>query len=66
MHLNVVAWLKIVAMPLVRNKNAYQLVSDFDKGRIVAYRDCDLSYRSIAARVGRDPMTVSRIWNRWA
>ncbi|XP_054710298.1 uncharacterized protein LOC129219995 [Uloborus diversus] len=29
------------------------------------YRDCGLSYRSIAARVGRDPMTVSRIWNRW-
>ncbi|GFS59979.1 HTH_Tnp_Tc3_2 domain-containing protein [Trichonephila clavipes] len=26
---------------------------------------CGLSYRSIAARVGRDPMTVSRIWNRW-
>ncbi|GFW73830.1 HTH_Tnp_Tc3_2 domain-containing protein [Trichonephila clavipes] len=33
--------------------------------RIVAYRDCGLSYRSIAARIGRDPMTVSRIWNRW-
>ncbi|GFV13382.1 HTH_Tnp_Tc3_2 domain-containing protein [Trichonephila clavipes] len=28
-------------------------------------RNCRLSYRSIAARVGRDPLTVSRIWNRW-
>ncbi|GFV27488.1 uncharacterized protein TNCV_2540261 [Trichonephila clavipes] len=29
--------------------------------------DCKggLSYRSIAARVGRDPMTVSRIWIQW-
>ncbi|GFS68762.1 HTH_Tnp_Tc3_2 domain-containing protein [Trichonephila clavipes] len=52
-------------MPRVRSRNAYQHVSGFDKGRIVAYRDCYLSYRTIAARFGRDPMTVSRIWNRW-
>ncbi|GFT89961.1 hypothetical protein TNCV_4592661 [Trichonephila clavipes] len=31
-------------------------------GALVEYWDCDLSYRSIAARVDRDPMTVSRIW----
>ncbi|GFU44035.1 hypothetical protein TNCV_4963481 [Trichonephila clavipes] len=42
-------------MPCVRSRNAYQHVSDFDKGRIVAYRDCGLSYRNIAARVLRDP-----------
>ncbi|GFY25069.1 HTH_Tnp_Tc3_2 domain-containing protein [Trichonephila clavipes] len=29
------------------------------------YTDCSLSYRNIDDRVGRDPMTVSRIWNRW-
>ncbi|GFV96629.1 HTH_Tnp_Tc3_2 domain-containing protein [Trichonephila clavipes] len=52
-------------MPRVRSRNAYQHVSDFDKDRIVAYRDCGLSYRNIVAHVGRDPMTVSRIWNRW-
>ncbi|GFV51124.1 hypothetical protein TNCV_4744011 [Trichonephila clavipes] len=34
-------------------------------GRIVAYRNCGLPYHSIAAPVGRDPVTVSRIWNRW-
>ncbi|GFW96036.1 HTH_Tnp_Tc3_2 domain-containing protein [Trichonephila clavipes] len=53
----------------LRSRNAYQHVSDFYKSRIVAYRDgvyvCDLSYLSIAARVGRDPITVSRIWKRW-
>ncbi|GFW85380.1 HTH_Tnp_Tc3_2 domain-containing protein [Trichonephila clavipes] len=52
-------------MPRVRSRNTYQHVSNFDKCRIVVYRNCRLSYRSIAARVGRDPLTVSRIWNRW-
>ncbi|GFV76817.1 hypothetical protein TNCV_4730371 [Trichonephila clavipes] len=32
---------------------------------LIAYRNCASSYRSIAARVGRDPMPVSRIWNQW-
>ncbi|GFT22773.1 glycine receptor subunit alpha-3 [Trichonephila clavipes] len=27
---------------------------------------CGISYRSIAARLGREPMTVRRIWNRWS
>ncbi|GFS81627.1 hypothetical protein TNCV_2440531 [Trichonephila clavipes] len=47
-------------MPRVRSKNAYQHVSDFDKGRIVAYWSCSLSYCNIAARVGRDSMTQPR------
>ncbi|GFX08616.1 uncharacterized protein TNCV_4171151 [Trichonephila clavipes] len=29
------------------------------------FKITSLSYRSIATRVGRDPMTVSRIWSRW-
>ncbi|GFX72417.1 HTH_Tnp_Tc3_2 domain-containing protein [Trichonephila clavipes] len=52
-------------MPLVRSRNAYQHVSDFGKGRIVSYRNCGLSYHSISARKGRDPITGSTIWNRW-
>ncbi|GFX82705.1 transposable element Tcb1 transposase [Trichonephila clavipes] len=48
----------------VRSRKAYQHVSDFDKGQIVAYRNCGLSYHCIAARFVRDLMTVSRIWNR--
>ncbi|GFU06192.1 HTH_Tnp_Tc3_2 domain-containing protein [Trichonephila clavipes] len=56
---------KAVVMPRVRSRNAYQHVPDFDKGRIVVYQDCGLSYRSIAARVGRDPMIVGRIQYRW-
>ena len=34
-------------------------------GRIIAHRDYGLQYRTITARVGRDAMTVFRIWNRW-
>ncbi|GFV61821.1 hypothetical protein TNCV_4164791 [Trichonephila clavipes] len=34
-------------------------------GWIVAYRNCGLSYQGIAAHVSRDPMTASRVWNRW-
>ncbi|GFV41738.1 HTH_Tnp_Tc3_2 domain-containing protein [Trichonephila clavipes] len=52
-------------MPCVSSTNIYQHISDFDKGQIVAYRECGLSQRSIAASVGRDPMVVSRTWNRW-
>lgn len=52
-------------MPRVKRRNTYQHVSEFDRGRIIAYRDCGLSYRDIAARVGRDPMTSKRIWDRW-
>ncbi|GFU52097.1 HTH_Tnp_Tc3_2 domain-containing protein [Trichonephila clavipes] len=63
-HFNVLTWSKAV-MPLVRSRNTYQHVSDFDKGQIVTFRNCGLMYHSIAARVGRDPMTISIIWNRW-
>ncbi|GFY06029.1 HTH_Tnp_Tc3_2 domain-containing protein [Trichonephila clavipes] len=52
-------------MPRVRSRNAYQHVSDFYKDQIVEYRDCGLSYHSNAVRVGRDPLTVGRIWTRW-
>ncbi|GFV45735.1 HTH_Tnp_Tc3_2 domain-containing protein [Trichonephila clavipes] len=56
---------KNVPRPRGRSRNAYQHVSDFDKGRIVAYRNGGLLYHSIGACVGQDPMTVTRIWNRW-
>ncbi|GFW04625.1 HTH_Tnp_Tc3_2 domain-containing protein [Trichonephila clavipes] len=52
-------------MPRVRSKNVYQHICDYDNGRIVAYQNCGLSYRCIADRVGRDPITVSKIYNRW-
>ncbi|GFX70432.1 hypothetical protein TNCV_4473661 [Trichonephila clavipes] len=33
-------------------RSAFDQVSEFDRGRIVAYRDCGLSFREIGSRVG--------------
>ncbi|GFV07165.1 HTH_Tnp_Tc3_2 domain-containing protein [Trichonephila clavipes] len=52
-------------MPRVRSRSTYQHVSDFNRGRIIGNRNCGLLYHSIAACVGRDPLTVNRIQNRW-
>ncbi|GFV26388.1 transposable element Tcb1 transposase [Trichonephila clavipes] len=45
--------------------SAFDQVSEFDRGRIVAYRDCGLSVSEIGSRVGRNQTTVLRICNRW-
>ncbi|MBJ3215720.1 helix-turn-helix domain-containing protein, partial [Salmonella enterica subsp. enterica serovar Corvallis] len=44
-------------IPRRRIRQSFQNVSEFDRGRIVAYRDSGLSYREIGARVGRHPAT---------
>ncbi|GFT36851.1 transposable element Tcb1 transposase [Trichonephila clavipes] len=38
---------------------------EFDTERIVAYRNCGLSFRDIGRRVGRNETTVIRICDRW-
>ncbi|GFU19734.1 transposable element Tcb1 transposase [Trichonephila clavipes] len=48
-----------------KQRSAFDLVSEFDRGRIVAYRDCELSFREIGSRVGRNQTTVMRICDRW-
>ncbi|GFV45716.1 transposable element Tcb1 transposase [Trichonephila clavipes] len=45
--------------------SGFDHVSEFDRGRIVAYRDCGLSFREINSRVGRNQTTVMRISDRW-
>ncbi|GFW77733.1 transposable element Tcb1 transposase [Trichonephila clavipes] len=44
---------------------SFDQVSQFDRGSIVAYRDCGLSFRKIGSRVGRNQTTVMRICDRW-
>ncbi|GFT50229.1 transposable element Tc1 transposase [Trichonephila clavipes] len=48
-----------------KQRSAFDQVSKFDRGRIVAYRDCGLSFREISSRVGRNQTTVMRICDRW-
>lgn len=52
-------------MPRRKQRSFFDQVSEFDRGRIVAYRDCGLSFREIGSRVGRNQTTVMRICDRW-
>ncbi|GFW69312.1 transposable element Tcb1 transposase [Trichonephila clavipes] len=45
--------------------SAFDQVSEFDRGRIVTYQDCGLTFRKIGNRVGRNQTTVMRICDRW-
>ncbi|GFW73096.1 transposable element Tcb1 transposase [Trichonephila clavipes] len=48
-----------------KQRSAFDQVSEFHRGRIVAYRDCGLSFREIGSLVGRNQTTVMRICDRW-
>ncbi|GFV13959.1 transposable element Tcb1 transposase [Trichonephila clavipes] len=43
-----------------KQRSAFDQVSEFDRGRIVTYRDCGLSFKEIGSRVGRNQTTVIR------
>ncbi|GFU12097.1 transposable element Tcb1 transposase [Trichonephila clavipes] len=47
-----------------KQRSAFDQVSELDRGRIVAYRDCGLSFREIGSHVGRNQTTVMRICDR--
>ncbi|GFT62247.1 uncharacterized protein TNCV_1701291 [Trichonephila clavipes] len=48
-----------------KQRSAFDQVSEFEKGRIVAYRDWGLSFSEIGSPVGRNQTTVMRICDRW-
>ncbi|GFX16321.1 transposable element Tcb1 transposase [Trichonephila clavipes] len=48
-----------------KQRSDFDQVSEFDRGRIVAYRDCGLSFREIGSRVGRNQTTVLRVCDHW-
>ncbi|GFW86011.1 transposable element Tcb1 transposase [Trichonephila clavipes] len=52
-------------MSRTKQLSAFDQVSEFDRGRIVAYRDSGLSLREIGSRVGRNQTTVMQICDRW-
>ncbi|GFV45886.1 transposable element Tcb1 transposase [Trichonephila clavipes] len=47
-----------------KQRSAFDQVSEFDRGRIEAYRYCGLTFREIGSRVGRNQTTVIRICDR--
>ncbi|GFV35890.1 transposable element Tcb1 transposase [Trichonephila clavipes] len=53
------------AMSRSKQRSAFDQVSEFYQKRIVAYRDCGLSFGEIGSRVGRNQTTVMRICDRW-
>ncbi|GFT96267.1 transposable element Tcb1 transposase [Trichonephila clavipes] len=48
-----------------KHRSAFDQVSEFDRGRIVNYRDYGSYFREIGSRVGRNQATVMRICDRW-
>ncbi|GFX63237.1 transposable element Tcb1 transposase [Trichonephila clavipes] len=48
-----------------KQRSAFDQVSEFDRGRIVVYRDYGLYFRQIGSRVGRNQTTVMQIWDHW-
>ncbi|GFU47180.1 transposable element Tcb1 transposase [Trichonephila clavipes] len=47
-----------------KQRSVFDQVSEFDRERIVAYRDCGLSLRKIGSRVGRNKTPPMRICHR--
>ncbi|GFW23360.1 HTH_38 domain-containing protein [Trichonephila clavipes] len=45
-----------------RHRTSFDQLSEFDRGRIVVYRDC---FREIDQRVGRNQSTLMRICHLW-
>ncbi|GFT67735.1 transposable element Tcb1 transposase [Trichonephila clavipes] len=48
-----------------KHRSAFDQVSEFDRGRILGYRDFGLFYREISSSVGRNQATVMWICHRW-
>ncbi|GFW89199.1 uncharacterized protein TNCV_2686321 [Trichonephila clavipes] len=56
---------KLSVMSRRKQLKAFDEVSEFDRGRIVAYRDCGLFFREIDSRVGRNRRTLMWICDSW-
>ncbi|GFY19311.1 uncharacterized protein TNCV_4126981 [Trichonephila clavipes] len=52
-------------MPPFRNKEKLQQLTEFERGRIIGFREGGFSYRAIGARAQRNRSTVMRVWKQW-
>ncbi|GFS92791.1 transposable element Tc1 transposase [Trichonephila clavipes] len=48
-----------------RNKEKFQQLTKFERGRIIGLRGRRFSYHAIWARVQRSSSTVMRVWKHW-
>ncbi|GFT18023.1 uncharacterized protein TNCV_4837681 [Trichonephila clavipes] len=48
-----------------KHRSAFEQLFEFNRGRIVANRDCGLSFREIGSGVGRNQTAVIRICDHW-
>ncbi|GFW02814.1 transposable element Tcb1 transposase [Trichonephila clavipes] len=48
-----------------KQRSAFDQVSEFDRGKIVGYRDSGLSFKETGGRVGRNQTIEMRICDRW-
>ncbi|GFT07891.1 transposable element Tcb1 transposase [Trichonephila clavipes] len=47
-----------------RNKEKFQQLTEFERGRIIGLREGGFSYHAIGARVQRNSSTVKRVWKQ--
>ncbi|GFS59345.1 transposable element Tcb1 transposase [Trichonephila clavipes] len=47
-----------------KRRSTFDQVSEFDRGKIVVYRYCGLTFREIGSSVGRNQTTAMRIYDR--
>ncbi|GFT67806.1 hypothetical protein TNCV_271941 [Trichonephila clavipes] len=56
-----IRWLRCLPTPRERHRASFNQISGFNRGRIVAFRDCGLSFRGVDQRVGGNQETVKWI-----
>ncbi|GFX84876.1 uncharacterized protein TNCV_4997081 [Trichonephila clavipes] len=52
-------------MPPRRNKEKFQQLSEFERERIIDFREGGFHYRAIGARVQRNSSRVMQVWKQW-
>ncbi|GFW67291.1 hypothetical protein TNCV_3337921 [Trichonephila clavipes] len=52
-------------MPPRRNKEKFQQLTEFERGRIICLREGEFSYHAIGARVQRNNSIVMRVGKQW-
>ncbi|GFT58877.1 transposable element Tc1 transposase [Trichonephila clavipes] len=52
-------------MPPRRNKEKFQQLMEFERGRIIGHQEGEFSYHEIGTCEQRNSFTVMRVWEQW-